>query len=256
MEERVNLGRVAVVLHRPRFPENIGAAARAIQNMGISRLIVVRPEDLDMDRVHKMATRAALEVVENIRVEESLAKALAPFGYVVGTTARTGSHRKSVHNPAQVAEHLVPVTRENDAAIVFGPEDKGLANDELRFCHALVTIPTAGFASLNLAQAVMVMAYETHKASRPLAAGHLPRLATRRELDDMYVQFQEILARIGFINPQNPEHWMDNLRWFLNRHPLTAREVKIIRGICRQIDWYTERRLGGKGGEDGGKPTE
>jgi tRNA/rRNA methyltransferase len=123
-------------------------------------------------------------------------------------------------------------------AILFGPEDRGLSNEHLRPCHTIATIPTAQFASLNLAQAVMIFCYDIFLASRLPSEESLPRLANKFELEGMYDHLKAVLMRIGFINPQNPEHWMLNIRRFLSRIPLRARDVRIIRGICRQMDWY------------------
>ena len=243
MPTGVDLGRVAVVLARPRIPENVGAAARAMKNMGIRKLVLVSPKDRDLARMVKMATTSAMDVIEEMKVFETMEEALAPFSYVVGTTARTGSHRKTVLDPGGVARSLIPISRENDIALVFGPEDKGLSNSDLRFCHVLVTIPTSDFASLNLAQAVLLVCWEVSRASLDTPPEWAPRLATRHELDAMYASLKDVLTRIGFINAENPEHWLDNIRRFFSRVSLTARDVKVIRGICRQIDWYTEKRL-------------
>lgn len=229
---------VAVVLNRPRFPENIGAAARAVCNMGIGRLVVVSAENCDLTRVLTLATHAAIEVVEKMLCFEDLQEALAPYSYVVGTTARLGGQRRSVWVPEQMAEQLCPITQNNRVALLFGPEDRGLTNDEIRMCHQLVTIPTAQFSSLNLAQAVMVLCYELFKADKPTAKSPTPRLATRLELDGMYDQIKDILVRISYIQPENPDYWMSKLRRFFIRLQLQAGEVSIIRGICRQIDWY------------------
>jgi len=136
----------------------------------------------------------------------------------------------------------VEITAANDVALLFGPENWGLTNDELPFCHALVTIPTGECSSLNLAQAVMVMAYEIFTAQSP-KAHHTPRLANSRELESMYAMLQETLVKINFISHQNPEHWMFNVRRLFARHGLRAREAQVIKGICRQIDWYVGKRL-------------
>ncbi len=234
----VRLENVAVVLNRPRYPENIGAAARAVRNMGIGQLVVVAPERCDLDRVLTLATHAAMDVVEQMLCFEELAEALAPYNYVVGTTARQGGQRITLSSPAQMAEQLVPISQENQVAIVFGPEDRGLTNEEIRLCHSLVTIPTAEFSSLNLAQAVMVLCYELFKAGLPPAKSYTPRLATRLELDGMYAQIKDILVRINYIQPENPDYWMNKLRRFFSRLDLQAGEVSILRGICRQINWY------------------
>ncbi len=245
---KVNLDHITIVLHRPHFPENIGAAARSAKNMGIRRLIVVDPRDCDLTRVLKMATHNAEDVVTEMEVFDDLRDALKPFQYVVGTTARTGSHRQTVRNPRRLAEHLVNISQHNQVAVLFGPEDRGLANKELQYCDGLVTIPTAGFASINLAQTVMILTYEIFLASTDEPKTVVPRLANRDELEGMYDHLKETLTRIHFINPQNPEYWLTGFRRFFSRIGLRAREVKLIRGLCRQFDWYVDEQLRSRSG--------
>lgn len=238
MNDRLCLDNIAVVLNKPRHPENIGAAARAACNMGIGQLVVVNPENFDLERVLTLATHAAAAMVESMGRYDELSTALANFNYVVGTTARLGGERKSVTSPAQMARTLAPISKQNRVALLFGPEDRGLTNEEIRMCHLLVNIPTAQFSSLNLAQAVMVICYELLKTSLPETLPAPPRLATRIELDGMYDQVKDILVRINYIQPDNPDYWMNKLRRFFSRLQLRAGEVSIIRGICRQINWY------------------
>ena len=238
---KAKLENVAFVLHCPHFPENIGAAARAMKNMGIRRLLVVRPFDCDLTRILKMATHNAEDVVLEMEVHDQLEDALAPFSHVVGTTARTGSHRQTLKSPGRLAEELVPISQNNQVAVLFGPESSGLSSRELKYCHSLVTIPTADFSSLNLAQAVMIIAYEIFLAAVEPPKSFAPRLANSHELEGMYAHLQETLAKISFINPENPEYWMMSVRRFFGRIGLRAREVRMIRGICRQIDWYGNR---------------
>ena len=241
MSQGLHLKNISIVLQRPRYPENIGAAARAMRNMGLRRLIVVEPENFDLIKVLKMATHGAADIVKGIEVARNLSEALAPFQYIVGTTARLGKQRQVVNSPAKMARQLISVARENRVAVLFGPEDRGLSNEDIRYCHSLVNIPSAEFSSLNLAQAVMVLCYELFLSGREEGEDFMPRLAARHELEGMYAQLKEILVRIDFIKPDNPDYWMDNLRRFFNRLPLRAKEVNIIRGICRQMDWYSRK---------------
>ncbi len=245
MPAKVNLDNISVVLHRPRYPENIGAAARALRNMGMQRLVVVAPENFDIPRVRKMATHSASDVAEAAHIHVNLRDALSSFNYVVGTTARLGGERQVVSSPSELARRLVPISHENRIAIVFGPEDRGLSNEDIRYCHTLVNIPTAEFSSLNLAQAVMVMCYEIFTAEvrdqESERAEFMPRLACRHELDGMYDQIRDILVRISYINPENPDYWMNSLRHFFTRLQLRAKEVRMIRGMCRQINWYGKK---------------
>ena len=242
---RVCLERVAVVLFRPQLAENIGAVARAACNMGINRLVAVQAQDLDWDRMVKMATGPAARPLDRMEVHDDLARALGPFQYIVGATARLGGVRNDYFSPREMAARLVEISAANDVALLFGPENWGLTNDELPFCHALVTIPTGECSSLNLAQAVMVMAYELFTAGDPKPHPS-PRLANSRELESMYAMLQATLVKISFISHQNPEHWMFNVRRLFSRHGLRAREAQVIKGICRQIDWYVGKRLEGE----------
>jgi len=249
MYEKIKKEHIGIVLNAPRFPENIGSAARAMKNMGFSKLLVVAPEIFDKDRIMALATHAAADIVNSIRLFDRLSDALLSFSYVVGTTARLGSRRQALSSTARLAEKLIPISKNNQIAIVFGPEDRGLTNSELAFCHSLVTIPTADFSSLNLAQAVMIVCYELFRANMSEPAEFVPRLATRHELDPMYEQLSDLLVRINYIQPDNPDHWMHKIRKTLSRISLKAGDVSIIRGICRQVNWYAKKcYLDGKNG--------
>ena len=250
---RIDLSKVAIVLHRPRYPENIGAAARAMCNMGLDRLVVVAPERYEAEKALKLATHGARHIVDRMKVAEDLDAALAAFSFVVGTTARLGGQRRVYRRPETLAKALIPISANNPIAIVFGPEDRGLTNADIRLCHALVNIPTADFSSLNLAQAVMILCYELRRAALPAPAEPPPRLANRFELDAMYDQLKDVLVRISFISHDNPEYWMSRIRHFFTRMQLRSRDVAILRGICRQVDWYGRQCY-----EDGrqGRPKE
>ncbi|MBW2434251.1 MAG: RNA methyltransferase [Deltaproteobacteria bacterium] len=237
----INSKNVSVILCRPRYPENIGAAARAMCNMGFDQLLVVDPQNCDLTRILKMATHAASDVVEQMQVYENLQTALAPLNYVVATTARLGGQRQSVISADRLASELAPITANNRVGLVFGPEDRGLTNEDLRLCHRLVTIPTAQFSSLNLAQAVMIICYELWRDRSSESKPFVPRLANRQELDGMYAQLKDVLVKISYIQPDNPDYFMNNLRQFGTRMRLRAKEVTIIRGICRQINWYGKK---------------
>lgn len=248
--QTLKLANIAIVLVEPQIPENIGSVARAMNNMGLTRLILVKPEHCDLNRILKMATGPSIDIVEEMELYDDLMSALGPYQYVVGTTARTGSQRPALTDPRRLAHDLIPISKNNQVAVLFGPEDRGLSNEHLRLCHSIATIPTASFPSLNLSQAVMIVAYEILLASREPSTETLPRLANRFELEGMYDHLKDALMRIGFINPQNPEHWMLNIRRFLSRLPLRAIEVRILRGICRQIEWYAGQFQKPKGREE------
>lgn len=214
-----------------------------MKNMGFRRLIVSEGGPYPEEEMKMMSTRFAADVVDAITYHESLAQALADFSYVAGTTARTGAHRGPPQSPRDAAGEIVALAQENHVALLFGAEDRGLTNDAVRLCHQIITIPTAGeMRSLNLAQAVMIVCYEVSLASYHPSPTVLPRLASVAETEDMYRHLKTILTEIGFLNPQNPEYFMTHLRRFFARTGLFARDVKIIRGICRQISWALHGR--------------
>ncbi len=232
---------ITVVLKDPRYPENIGAVARAMRNMGMFRLCVVNPEDFDQQRIMKLATHESTNIVNNLSHYSNLKDALADMNYVMGTTARLGRQRPVILSPETAARKIVSLSQNNRVAILFGPEDRGLTNADLRLCHLLVNIPTADFSSLNLAQAVMVICYEIRKATLEAPPQPLPKLAARHELDGMYEGLKEILTRIDYIHRDNPDYWMDKIRRFGNRMQLRSGEVSVVRGVCRQINWYASK---------------
>ncbi|MEJ2658400.1 MAG: RNA methyltransferase [Desulfobacterales bacterium] len=241
MSGRVNLDNISVVLWQPRYSENIGAAARAMRNMGIRHLVIVDPQNFDLHKALKLATHFASDIIEKSKFYPDLKTALPTFNYVVGTTARLGGERQVVCTPPKLAEKLISMSAENRIAILFGPEDKGLSNEAVRYCHELVNIPTTEFSSLNLAQAVMILCYEIFIAGRGAKEEFTPRLANRHELDGMYDQLKDILVRISYINSENPDYWLNHFRRFFTRLQLRAKEVNIIRGLCRQVDWYGKK---------------
>ncbi len=234
---------ITIVLNKPKYPGNVGSIARCALNMGIEKITVVGNRELALEEVKQMATHAAAGVVDSIRHFDRLDEALAKFSYIIGTTSRRGSARGPVVSPREMAESLVDISQNNKVAIIFGPEDKGLSNDDLRFCHLLVTIPTAKkFKSLNLSHAAMILCYEIFAARGAPLETFTSRLATSGELEPMYAQMRTLLMEMGFLNPQNPEHWMMHIRRFLSRTPLFSREVRMIRGMCRQLDWYMKNK--------------
>ncbi len=242
MQTKAKTENVTIVLNRPKYAGNVGFAARSARNMGIDKIFVVGGRELDVEEMKQVSTHVAAGIIDGIRYCNTLEEAVAGFTYVVGTTSRLGSARGPVVSPREMAAHLVELSQENEIALLFGPEDTGLSNDALRLCHMLVTIPTSEFKSLNLSHAIMIICYEIFVArTEPSDRSHAPKLATVKETEAMYDQMKRLLAKIGFLNPQNPEYWMLHIRRFLSRTTLLAREVKIIRGICRQLDWYGEQ---------------
>ncbi|MFN8640658.1 MAG: RNA methyltransferase [Candidatus Binatia bacterium] len=232
------LRQVRVVLVRPRGAGNIGAAARAMKNCGVADLALVRPAVARLVAAERMAVHAR-DVLRTARVVDAVPEAVADCGLVIGTTCRGGGYRAAVEDLAALAPLLIERASAAPVAILFGPEDHGLSNADLRHCHRLCAIATSDdYASLNLAQAVLLVCWELRRASgRAAGAGVAVPAAPADAVAAMFDHLQAALQRIGFLNPQNPEHVMFALRGLLGRAAPTAQEVRIVRGLARQIDW-------------------
>jgi tRNA/rRNA methyltransferase len=235
------LGRFAFVLVRPQSPGNVGAAARALKNMGFADLRLVAPESYDARAARAMAVHAD-DVLAAATIWPDLHKALADRTLVVGTTARVGPYRAEARAPRDVAQEMTVLSGENRVAVVFGPEDCGLSNQDLKLCQRLITIPAAAeYASLNLAQAVLLIAYELRKAAHahptPMAG---PQFVTSADLDAMLMRLEQALITIGFIPEDLPDHIMFAFRALLGRGGVLPRELEILNGLARQIRWFGE----------------
>lgn len=235
---------LAVVLFRPKYPENVGSAARACLNMGVTRLILVQPRNFDLDKALPLATAHARHILETARIVETLPEAVEGFTAVFGTTARTGGWRKGIMSPTTLAgvvnERLGSGGR---VALVFGPEDKGLTNEETSICSGLMTIPTSREGtSLNLAQAVVVVLYECFKKSleTPFVPDGPPqeRPTTIPEQEALFDNLQETLLAVDFLKDDNPDYWMLPVRRFFSKINLKRNEFNLLMGVCRQIQWF------------------
>jgi len=241
------LDNISIVLVEPQSPGNIGMACRAMKNMGLSRLRLVK----GCDRFHPEALKfavAAKNLLEQAEQFPDLASALADCTLTVGTTRRHGKYRQEILSPVEVAANLKEQAGpECRAAIVFGREDSGLTTEELALCRWHATIPSADeYGSLNLAQAVLVFCYELGKAGTPPGGGRTAPLATSEEMESFFGQLGSCLLKIGFLNEQNPEHIMRSMRRIFFRAELDNREVSILRGAISQIDWASSNFDGRK----------
>ena len=233
------LSDIRIVLTRPKYGGNVGSVCRAMMNMGLSKLVLVdpSPEITDLD-VRRYALRAE-PLWLGRTVHPTLREAVADCATVLSTTARDGLYREHVLNPRDAAAFLLPESDNAPAAIVFGPEDHGLSNDELKLATHIVQIPsTPEFSSLNLSQAVLILAYELYVAS----GTHIPR---KERSDDASLELRERmlavleqgLLKIGFMKQDKAEHMMFGIRRILSRGRLSINDVKILMGVARQVNW-------------------
>lgn len=240
------LDNVVVVLCRPKFPENIGAAARAVANMGLGGLRVVAPERPWPEPMARLATEAGAGVLKAMGTFPDLASAFSDCTLACATTARQGRRRGRLTTPRQAAPQALLAAGQGRVAMVFGPEDKGLNTEEVDLCGLTVCIPTDRASSLNLAQAVMVLAYELRQAAlegagQAAGPGLRPQPATLKELEGLKRHLKEALVAIGSIPASNPDHFFRPFKAPLERGGITTREVRAWRGLARQILWLRGR---------------
>lgn len=227
---------IVVILHRPAIPENIGAVARVLFNTGFSRLFISCPETEDWATARKLAVSAE-KLLEKPPIYDSLADALtaSEAGFIIGMTAR---HRKYWDRESiQVSSReIVRRAQKEKVAIVFGPENSGLSNEDLTLCSTTISIPAAGeLASYNLSHAAAIVLFHLMTESVPQENGRGPAAADFTAMEGMYDHMQDVLAEIGFLWEDNPDHMMRLVRSFIGRTEPTAAETAAIRGICRRI---------------------
>ncbi len=232
------LDNIYIVLARTKHSGNIGSAARAMWNMGFSRLRLAAPRcGVDPD-AYRLAKRGA-SVLDHTRTCRTVRSALRGVHLVAGSTARTGGYRQETYSPRALAPRLIAQAENQKVAILFGPEDTGLVDEDILLCHYLVRIPTQASArSINLAQAVMIVCYELHLASRLRPPERIPELAPIEQVEAMYRHLEQSLLEIGFVHRKSARHMMFALRRLLGRTGLEKRDIAILRGIARQIGWY------------------
>lgn len=230
------LNRVRIILVEPSHPGNIGAAARAMKNMGLSHLFLVNPKIFP----HADATTRASgadDVLARAVVCENLDDALSGCHFVVGASARLRRLSIPQWNPRQCAENLLAENTHNMSAIVFGREHSGLTNEELGRCHQLVHIPSnPDYSSLNLAAAVQVLCYELRmavEADSGAEKSNVPEesLVSADDMERFYEHLRETLIDIEFLDPDNPRIMMQRLRRLFNRSRPDEIEMNILRGI-------------------------
>ncbi|MBI3606779.1 MAG: TrmJ/YjtD family RNA methyltransferase [Nitrospirae bacterium] len=247
--------RVRIVLIRPEHAGNIGAAARAMKNMGFADLRLVAPACGHLTHDALTMAYGARDVLERARVHATLADATAEARWVVGF-ARPRIGRPVDGRLPDTGPGLGLRARTDDIALLFGSEISGLSNDDLAVCHQIIAIPThASQPSLNLSQAVLLACYELVRVPAPDAAP--PRaLATAAEFDGLHAHLADALGAIGFLHPPHDRHLLRDLRGMINRAELDAREVRILRGILSQARWARERARGEASSEPAREPEQ
>ena len=238
--------RLRFVLVETSRPGNIGAAARAMKTMGFSDLVLVAPRESDPLHHEEAIAFAsgANDVLSRARIVDTLDEALAGCNLSVALSARLREFSPPLRSPRALAQqlHAEPSLR---CALVFGNERFGLSNEQVEKCNALVSVPVdAGYSSLNLAQAVQILAYECRVAAmgeqrEVRGIGFQGEIANAEQIEGLFRHLEEALIAIEFLNPNHPKKLMSRLRRLFSRTALETEEVNILRGIATQM---VERR--------------
>ena len=238
---------VRVVLVHPATPGNIGAAARALKTMGLNDLVVVRDAPFRDHPEARMLAHGALDVLEQARRVATLDEALEGVHWVVGTTHRRRSRFRDLVLPLdEAARRVAAWSRTRRVALLFGREDRGLLDEEIARCRIVTTIPTADEnPSLNLAQAVMVGAYEIFLAALPEIPELDPDLAEAPEIEALYQRIARSLLLLEF-RPlgDDPESFLRSLRRVFRDAALERRDVRTLHRICQQVEFFARKYRG------------
>ncbi|WP_226662683.1 tRNA (cytosine(32)/uridine(32)-2'-O)-methyltransferase TrmJ [Microbulbifer aggregans] len=256
------LNNIRVVLVNSAHPGNIGGAARALKNMGLSQLYLVQPREFPAANAVWRAAGAA-ELLDSAVVVETLEEAVADCGLVVATSARERRIPWPLLTPRECGQRAVVEAQTHPVALVFGREDRGLTNEELQACNFHVHIPSnPEYSSLNLATAVQVLVYEARMAALEAEKGgslsysdwdRPPAKASDMEM--YYEHLQLALAELGFLDPDNPRQTMTRLRRLFSRVRPDDMELGILRGMLTAIQNHIHR-TGGQGRPDQGRPDQ
>ncbi|SBS25174.1 tRNA (cytidine/uridine-2'-O-)-methyltransferase TrmJ [Marinomonas aquimarina] len=231
---------IKIVLVNTSHPGNIGGAARAMKNMGLSELVLVDPKLFPHDEAVSRAS-GATDILDNAKVVATLEEAIADCQLAIGTSARERHIPWPLVDPRQAADLVF--NEQLKTAFVFGREDRGLTNEELQRCHYHVHIPSVeGFSSLNLAAAVQVIAYELRMQELSLQDGPIVKskwdvpAATSEQLDYMLGHLEKVLGDIEFLDPKAPRQVMTRFRRLFQRSQLDQQEVGMLRGMLTAIE--------------------
>ena len=233
------LDRIRVVLVEPKQAGNIGSISRAMRNTGLSRLILVNPgADHTSGDARKMAVGAG-DILYGTTVVDSIEEAVDGTVLVVGTSHKTRKDFPVVFGPTEVANRLVSIPNNDEGALVFGREERGMTNREIQLCQIITQIPSArSYPSYNLSQAVLIFGYELHKAAMNPPETPDWNVAPVGQIESMYRHLAQSLDNLGFKSPHRPETFIRSIRRFFGRVPLEKRDISTIHRMCRQVDRF------------------
>lgn len=248
----MNLDNIRIVLVNTSHPGNIGGVARAMKNMGLTRLYLVAPRDYPNEQAEWRAA-SAMDILENAVVIPTLEEAIGDCQFVVGTSARERRIPWPLLDARQCADRMALASSREQVAVLFGREDRGLTNEELQVCNLHLNIPTSeDYSSLNLAMAVQIVAYELRMLlSRPESPGgeygywDTP-FASQGNMERFYTHLEATLIDVEFLDPAAPRQLMSRLRRLYSRVRLDEMELNILRGILTETQKWVERGRQGR----------
>jgi tRNA/rRNA methyltransferase/tRNA (cytidine32/uridine32-2'-O)-methyltransferase len=235
----LNADNIRIVLIETSHPGNIGAAARAMKTMGLSKLYLVKPNKFPSSRAVAMAS-GAIGILDQAVVTESLQDAVKDCHIVVGTSARTQrTIQWPIINARECGTYAVKIAQTQKIALIFGRERTGLSNEELQYCQTLVTVPVnPDFSSLNVAAAVQILSYEiamannSYSSATPIEPKKITEEAANAEaMESFYTHLEQTLISIRFLDPENPRLLMRRLRRLYSRTQMNINELNMMRGI-------------------------
>jgi tRNA (cytidine32/uridine32-2'-O)-methyltransferase len=249
MIQAVPLTAIRIVLVEPSHPGNIGAVARAMKNMALSHLVLVRPKAFPHTEATARASGAD-DVLANASVVGTVAEAVADVGFVAATTSRPRDHNFRALDLHEAAVRIFEMSERSPAALLFGAERTGLTNEELALAHLLIRIPAnPDYPSLNLAMAVQLATYELFRAAgspadtRPLSQSPVP-LAPGADLERFYAHLQQVMDEVEFKDrTTGGTHLMTRIRRLFQRCEMDQNEVNILRGLLTSVQ-QKRRRAG------------
>ncbi|MDB5810980.1 MAG: methyltransferase TrmH [Betaproteobacteria bacterium] len=231
------LKNIRVVLTQPSHPGNIGAAARAMKTMGLDALYLVNPRKFPHADADARAS-GALDVLQNARICTTLADAIGDCVLAVATSSRQRELRHEMMSARQAASAMIESAAAHPVALVFGNETSGLSSEEAGLCNLWAYVPAnPEYASLNLAAAVQIFAYELRMAAVDAVHSPAPEFdaATNEQVEQVYRHFEETMIATGFLDPANPKRLLPRLRRMLARARLESDEVNILRGFLKTV---------------------
>jgi TrmH family RNA methyltransferase len=236
------------VLSHTTHPGNIGAAARAMKTMGLQHLRLINPRQFPSAEATQRASRAD-DILARAKVFSSVEEAIADQTLIIGTSARSRTLPWPMLEPRELAEKIASEPEQRPVAILFGTENSGLTNEELQLCHYHVCIPTnPDYSSLNIAQAIQIIAYEMRMAARQYGAVKEQKiesddpgeaLAKAEQVEQLFQHLQQVMEHTGFYDPSKPRLIQMRLRRLFNKARLTDSEIRLLRGFLASVKKYS-----------------